>query len=244
MPSRLLETRWALTPPFHPCQTRRLWKTARRFCLPAVAETPHRRYILCGTVRRRSAQARSAHPTAAARRPGVTRRVALTVPSLAAQNCGVRTFLPAGLLRSQPSDHPACPPLPSMPRSSGFCGRRFNGGHASANFSFALVQQPCADPPQQERRHNRAVLQRFSAIGFHQPVVMDHSARWRSNKSARCSIVQRLPPSRRIHPAVEVSASGIIRTKPVKSHRDVAPLHHIRPNAVKIEDLVRRQIRH
>ena len=149
VPSRSLETRWALTPPFHPCQARRLWKAAWRFCLPAATETPHRRYILCGTVRRRSAQARSAHPTAAARRPGVTRRVALTIPSLAAQDCGVRTFLPAGLLRSLPSDHPACPPPTSMPRSSGFCRRRLRHGDASGNLSLAAVHNPCSRSPQQ-----------------------------------------------------------------------------------------------
>jgi hypothetical protein len=79
VPSRFLETRWALTPPFHPYHARRLFliATAGRFCLPAITETPHRRFIFCGTVRRHAARARYAHPIAAARRPGVTRRVAL-----------------------------------------------------------------------------------------------------------------------------------------------------------------------
>ncbi len=63
VPPMLPSERWALTPPFHPCQTRASKKTSRRFCLLPVIEMlrpirqsglaafSRRRFILCGTIR-------------------------------------------------------------------------------------------------------------------------------------------------------------------------------------------------
>jgi len=117
VPSRSLETRWALTPPFHPYHARRLFliATARRFCLPAVTETPHRRFIFCGTFRRRFAQARTAHSTAAKRRPGVTRRVALWLgPCDPIPRCP--DFPPARRPKALSQRSPGLPATPIIPR--------------------------------------------------------------------------------------------------------------------------------
>ena len=117
VPSRSLETRWALTPPFHPYHARRLFfiATSRRFCLPAITETPHRRFIFCGTFRRRFAQARTAHLVAAKRRPGVTRRVALWLGP-----CGPKPrcpdFPPARRPKALSQRSPGLPATPIIPR--------------------------------------------------------------------------------------------------------------------------------
>ena len=41
MPPILQSERWALTPPFHPCQVQRIVKTCVRFCLTRVTESRH-----------------------------------------------------------------------------------------------------------------------------------------------------------------------------------------------------------
>ena len=53
---------------------------------------------------------------------------------------------PPGLPRvwGRPSDHPACPPLPSMPRLGGFGGGRLRGGGASGNPPPAPIHEPRA----------------------------------------------------------------------------------------------------
>ncbi len=92
VPPMLPSERWALTPPFHPCQTRASKKTSRRFCLLPVIEMlrpirqnglaafSRRRFILCGTIRGRSSRFAFAHH--ANQPPGVTRRVALRLVAL------------------------------------------------------------------------------------------------------------------------------------------------------------------
>src|SRR5580704_16603327 len=69
--------RWALTPPFHPCQTERAFR--RRLAgFPARCHraSPSRRYILCGTFRS-AVVAAGFSPASSTSPPGVTRRVAL-----------------------------------------------------------------------------------------------------------------------------------------------------------------------
>ena len=100
--------RWALTPPFHPCQAERAFRR-RPSGFPAGCHraSPSRRYILCGTFRD-EAVAPGFSPASSASSPGVTRRVALypAVPKdrrvirhrlSRAYDDGVRTFLPPPL---------------------------------------------------------------------------------------------------------------------------------------------------
>jgi hypothetical protein len=104
VPRVLPHERWALTPPFHPCQTKRAVR--RRLAgFPARCHRAalHRRYILCGTIRdspHRTGLNPAPHAEAcnsASRQtlrgspPGVTRRVAL-YPEPAVKQ--VRGFLP------------------------------------------------------------------------------------------------------------------------------------------------------
>ena len=113
MPRTLPPGRWALTPPFHPYQMRSI-ETGMPLVLPRACrrDRAHRRYILCGTFRsrRRRALSRVAKTTPwcyQARRP--------TLPDLAAEELGVRTFLPSFRLRKtnrrspDPSANPIIP---------------------------------------------------------------------------------------------------------------------------------------
>ena len=77
VPPMLPSKRWALTPPFHPCQTERAFR--RRLAgFPARCHraSPSRRYILCGTFRS-AVVAPGFSPASPTSPPGVTRRVAL-----------------------------------------------------------------------------------------------------------------------------------------------------------------------
>jgi hypothetical protein len=77
VPPMLPSKRWALTPPFHPCQTERAFR--RRLAgFPARCHraSPSRRYILCGTFRS-AVVAPGFSPASSTSPPGVTRRVAL-----------------------------------------------------------------------------------------------------------------------------------------------------------------------
>jgi hypothetical protein len=95
VPPMLPPERWALTPPFHPCQTERAFR--RRLAgFPARCHRASlsRRYILCGTFRS-AAVAPGFSPASSTSPPGVTRRVALFRHRLSrAYDDGVRTFLP------------------------------------------------------------------------------------------------------------------------------------------------------
>jgi hypothetical protein len=76
--------RWALTPPFHPCQMR-LTESGRPLVLPRACRRGTSitgGLIFCGTFRSRYTM-RSAFAKRVARPPGVTRRVALLWPTLA-----------------------------------------------------------------------------------------------------------------------------------------------------------------
>ena len=107
VPRVLPHERWALTPPFHPCQTKRAIR--RRLAgFPARCHRAmlRRRYVLCGTVRdaphraglNPAPHAEACNPalrqTLRGSPPGVTRRVALFL----IDSDGVRTFLPSGHL--------------------------------------------------------------------------------------------------------------------------------------------------
>jgi len=101
VPRVLPHERWALTPPFHPCQTKRAVR--RRLAgFPARCHRAalRRRYILCGTVRdaphraglNPAPHAEACNPasrqTLRGSPPGVTRRVALyPEAALAAEGC-------------------------------------------------------------------------------------------------------------------------------------------------------------
>jgi hypothetical protein len=75
MPQTLLPARWALTPPFHPCQAPRLWKTCRRFGLRTITDAAFAGGLF-------SVALSVAGPTyrMPAQPPGVTRRAALRSP--------------------------------------------------------------------------------------------------------------------------------------------------------------------
>ena len=115
VPPLLPTERWALTPPFHPCQAVRLREREPKLVedvsqvyLRAVTVQSRRRSILCGTFRELSQEHRlkPVLPTAPLALPGA---LPLTLkPSCAAAEFGVRTFLPSRLLGA--SDHPAHPP--------------------------------------------------------------------------------------------------------------------------------------
>ncbi len=121
VPRVLPHERWALTPPFHPCQTKRAIR--RRLAgFPARCHRAalRRRYILCGTVRdapHRAGLNPAPHAEAcnsALRQtlrgspPGVTRRVALFL--IDSGRCP--DFPPVQPSRDgQTSDHPARPPV-------------------------------------------------------------------------------------------------------------------------------------
>ena len=95
VPRLLPNERWALTPPFHPCQTERAFRR-RPAGFPARCHraSPSRRYILCGTFRS-AVLAPGFSPASSTSPPGVTRRVALFRHRLLrAYDDGVRTFLP------------------------------------------------------------------------------------------------------------------------------------------------------
>jgi len=104
VPPMLPSERWALTPPFHPCQTRASKKTSRRFCLLPVIEMlrpirqnglaafSRRRFILCGTIRGRSSRFAFAHHANQA--PWRYQARCPSARCLAASSRGVRTFLP------------------------------------------------------------------------------------------------------------------------------------------------------
>jgi len=133
VPPMLPSERWALTPPFHPCQTRASKKTSRRFCLLPVIEMLRpirqnglaaflrRRSILCGTIRGRSSRFTFAHHANQA--PWRYQARCPSARFLAATSHGVRTFLPpsfvAAALRRHSSagtsDHPARPPFSLYP---------------------------------------------------------------------------------------------------------------------------------
>jgi hypothetical protein len=107
--------RWALTPPFHPCQMRSTGRGEPRFCRgPAAGYESHRRYIFCGTFRGRAVAFRLRGT-----RDATPRRYQARCP-FAAGSCefaamGVRTFLPPALPPPcdgfRPAgDHPTHPP--------------------------------------------------------------------------------------------------------------------------------------
>jgi hypothetical protein len=108
--------RWALTPPFHPCQTSRAFRRRLTgFPVRCHRASLRRRSILCGTFRD-AVVAPDFSPASSTSPPGVTRRVALSrVPLLpkkerASGRCP--DFPPARpSCDDQASDHPARPPL-------------------------------------------------------------------------------------------------------------------------------------
>jgi hypothetical protein len=133
VPPVLPPERWALTPPFHPCQTSRAFRRRLTgFPVRCHRASLRRRSILCGTFRSSAAPRRvNPAPHAEARNstfrqtlrgkpPGVTRRVALSrVPLTISQppfgvyelinvpQDGVRTFLPfTQRHRKEPKDLP------------------------------------------------------------------------------------------------------------------------------------------
>jgi len=99
--------RWALTPPFHPCQTSRAFRRRLTgFPVRCHRASLRRRSILCGTFRS-AVVAPGFSPASSTSPPGVTRRVALsrvplTIPQppfgvrelISVPQDGVRTFLP------------------------------------------------------------------------------------------------------------------------------------------------------
>ena len=103
VPRVLPPGRWALTPPFHPCQCARPKWRVHGFSM----DLPQRRFdswrfIFCGTFRSRASE--PAMGRFSAQPPGVTRRVALRRRLFRVHDDGVRTFLPSPpLSRSEPA---------------------------------------------------------------------------------------------------------------------------------------------
>jgi len=102
VPRVLPRERWALTPPFHPCQTN---PAARRrlagFPARCHRAACRRRYIFCGTFRERIGRHRLCQPN---RPPGVTRRVA-HLPICARRMSGFTLMTQDGVRTFLPSDH-------------------------------------------------------------------------------------------------------------------------------------------
>jgi len=104
VPWMLPSRRWALTPPFHPCQCADKKQQALGFSegLPPRCNR-RRRFVFCGTFRGRTPGIRL-RVSRLAQPPGVTRRVALRRCLFRVHDDGVRTFLPsASLARSEPA---------------------------------------------------------------------------------------------------------------------------------------------
>ncbi len=96
VPRMLPPGRWALTPPFHPCQMSRAIVASPRFCLGPAAEVQASPAVLF-SVALSVAAVQKCFRIAEMQPPGVTRRVALHLRSCQWQPrrlVGVRTFLP------------------------------------------------------------------------------------------------------------------------------------------------------
>src|SRR5215831_6564300 len=113
VPRMLPSGRWALTPPFHPCQMRRPKEAGPWFCRGPAAEV-----MLTGGIFS-VALSVAAFPAPLARckgqPPGVTRRVALCLQAVRPKGSesGLSSRLPFDHLRGleQADDHPAHPPI-------------------------------------------------------------------------------------------------------------------------------------
>jgi hypothetical protein len=96
--------RWALTPPFHPCQMRPT-ETGRSLVLPRTCRRGARHTGgLFSVALSVVASPEHAFTHSVAQPPGVTRRVALRCSPLRVRHDGVRTFLPSiPLTRDKPA---------------------------------------------------------------------------------------------------------------------------------------------
>jgi hypothetical protein len=115
VPRMLPPGRWALTPPFHPCQMR-LTERGRPLVLPQACRRGTSitgGFIFCGTFRSRVPWRKlSLAISNRDQPPGVTRRVALLWPTLASSpqlESGLSSRPPT--LRSRTGDHPTHPPV-------------------------------------------------------------------------------------------------------------------------------------
>ncbi len=159
VPPMLPPERWALTPPFHPCQTERAFRR-RPAGFPAGCHRASlgRRYIFCGTFRepqhdtKRGSKDPPLHPCY--RPPGVTRRVALFRHRLLrAYDDGVRTFLPLGHLAM------AKPAITRLTRQSHYTARRCRSDgrfERSCRRVFLIKLGPSERPiPEEEKSNHR-----------------------------------------------------------------------------------------
>jgi hypothetical protein len=109
VPPMLPPERWALTPPFHPCQTERAFR--RRLAgFPARCHRASlgRRYILCGTFREQGHRLKSVPPLPWRYQA----RCPISSPALASLRRRCPDFPPAQpFCDDQASDHPAHPPI-------------------------------------------------------------------------------------------------------------------------------------
>jgi hypothetical protein len=131
--------RWALTPPFHPCQTERAFR--RRLAgFPARCHRASlgRRYILCGTFREQWRRLKSV-PTLPWRYQA---RCPISSPALASLRRRCPDFPPAQpSCDDQASDHPAHPPIQL------YLGNWRFGGPKTRRISVVKRRVPDLRPP-------------------------------------------------------------------------------------------------
>jgi hypothetical protein len=116
VPRMLPPGRWALTPPFHPCQMN-LTERGQPLVLPqACRRGASVTGGLFSVVLSVAALARTAFAKRTARPPGVTRRVALSSPALARLRRWSPDFPPVRFpCEKRTGDHPAHPPFQIIP---------------------------------------------------------------------------------------------------------------------------------
>ena len=111
VPRMLPPGRWALTPPFHPCQMSRTERGGPLVLPQACRRGPSVTGGLFSVALSVAGRARTAFAKRTARPPGVTRRVALSPPTLARWRRRSPDFPPVRFpCEKQTGDHPAHPP--------------------------------------------------------------------------------------------------------------------------------------